>query len=170
MNTDYTYKALAEQIILAVIVALVSVSVTGCYTTNNAERVEREALERPAPPTADELRTRVFAYPKDRVFDAIVSSIFEGGGVAETTDRQSGIITTGWNSGGNLIMLLLIGNSRSRHSFLVRPMGTDSSAVIYTLNIEVANGPQWISFNPTRNNYKGITGYWQALEERLASQ
>lgn len=39
MNTDYTYKALAEQIILAVIVALVSASVTGCAAPREFDKI-----------------------------------------------------------------------------------------------------------------------------------
>lgn len=155
------------QILIAV---AVTIFVTGCYTTNSVSQIEREAAARPPQPSVDELRTHSFSAGRDRVFDAIVASIFEAGGMTETVDRASGVITTGWNSGGNLIVAALVGNYRTRHSFLVRDAGPDSSTVIFTMNIEMASGSQWIAVQPSRSNYSGMPDYWRSIEERLEGQ
>jgi hypothetical protein len=149
-------------------ISLVSISVTGCYTTNNQAQIDREAAERPPPPSADELRTHSFSYGKDAVYDAILSGIFESGGTVETSDRQSGLISTGWNSGGSILIIALTGNYRIRHSFLVRDVGTDSTSVIYTLNMEMASGVQWQSLRPNRSHYRHMPAYWESLAQRLS--
>jgi hypothetical protein len=145
----------------------VTIFVTGCYTTNNTALIERQAAERPAQVSVDQMRTHSYNHPKEAVFDAIVAGIFEGGGAVETLDRSSGVISTGWNSGGGALLIALVGNYRNRHSFLVRPDGDSACTVIYTLHIEVGNGSQWMSFTPSRRNYAHITDYWAKLGERL---
>lgn len=146
---------------------MVTLFVTGCYTTNNTALIEADAARRPAQATVDELRTHTFAHPREAVFDAIVAGIFEGGGSAETIDRSSGVISTGWNSGGGILLVALVGNYRTRHSFLVQPHGPDSTRVIYTLGMEMGSGAQWMSVQPSRRNYAHMADYWQQLAARL---
>lgn len=148
----------------------VTILVTGCYTTNNTALIEADAARRPAAPSIDQMRTHTFAHPREAVFDAIVAGIFEGGGTTETIDRSSGVVSTGWNSGGGILLVALVGNYRTRHSFLVQPAGPDSARVIYTLNMEMGSGAQWQSVQPSRRNYAHITDYWNQLADRLDAQ
>lgn len=155
------------QVVAIFALASVTISVTGCYTTSNTARIEREAAARPAQPSVDELRSHTFSAPSGVVFDAIAAQMFDDGMVPEVMDRPSGIISSGWNSGGGALLVALVGNYRHRHSFMVRPAGTDSSRVTYTLSLEMASGAQWTPVSPSRRNYSHIAAYWQALEGRL---
>lgn len=146
--------------------ALAVTLLTSCYTTNNPAKVTNEA--RKQPPSIEQLRTHTFAADKGATYDAIIALMFEDGLVPETADRQSGLISSGWNSGGGILLTTLAGNYRYRHSFLVSQHTTDSSRVTYTLNLEMGNGAQWQAISPSRRNYSGISEFWQRVQRTLS--